>query len=514
MMSSFIVALVLAAAPFVAWGQPAPRVRVEQGALIGRAGEAGASLFRGVPFAQPPVGALRWRPPQAASWRGERDAVTPGPACLQKPLGWNDKDAARSSEDCLYLDIATPSLAPGARAPVMVWIHGGANWAGSGDGVVVSSLARQGVVVVSVQYRLGVFGFLSHPALTREGGGASGAYALMDLVAALRWIQANIAAFGGDPANVTLFGHSAGGQDVGLLTLSPMARGLFARAILQSGTPGFGFAPRTLARNEAIGVDLARWIGAPSAAASGRAGLERLRRASGQELLAAADHLTAPIDDQSFIWTQAVVDGAVLPQAPDVLLAKASDAPVPLIVGNSAREIALFGDDPERARAWIRTGAGEAAPRLLALYGLDRASPPPSDRVAGSIAMRVAGAIAHDQGDGRVATDRMFRCPANRVAAARTRSGDEVWRYELEVAAPGDTAVGHGSELRYVFDRPKGPPLQAYWLNFARTGNPNGPGLPPWPTYGSQGRYLAFTTDGPTVQAGLGRPACEHLTTP
>ncbi len=501
-----LAALALLVSPLAARSQDAPRARIGQGELVGRAGEAGTTVFLGVPFAQPPIGALRWRPPQPVAWRGVRDATAQAPACLQKPLGWNDADAARSSEDCLYLDISTPKLDPGAHAPVMVWIHGGANWAGSGAGVVRSSLARQGVVVVSVQYRLGVFGFLSHPGLTVEGGGASGNYAMMDLVTALRWVHDNVAAFGGDPANVTLVGHSAGGQDVGLLMLAPSARGLFARGILQSGTPGFGFAPRTLAQNEAIGVDLARLVGASSGTSSQPAGLEVLRRASGPDLLKAADHLVAPIDDQSFIWTQAVVDGAVLPRTPDQLLTEAGGAVAPMIVGNSAREIALFGQDPERARAWIRNDAQDDAPALLKLYGLDHAEPPASDPIDGDVAVRVA-------------TDRMFRCPANHVAAVRTGLGGAVWRYELEVPAPGAAAVSHGSELHYVFDRPEGPPMQAYWLNFARSGDPNGPGLPPWPGFGStdralEGRYLAFTAAGPVSRQGLAAATCEYLRRP
>ena len=494
-------ALALLALPHVALGQIAPRARVGQGDLVGQTGDDGTALFLGVPFAQPPLGALRWRPPQPANWRGERAANVQAPACLQKPLGWNDADAARSSEDCLYLDIATPKLDPNARAPVMVWIHGGANWAGSGAGVVRSSLARQGVVVVSVQYRLGVFGFLSHPGLTAEGGGASGNYALMDLVAALGWVHDNIAAFGGNPGDVTLFGHSAGGQDVGLLLLAPSARGLFARAILQSGTPGFGFPPRTLAQNEAIGVELARQVGASSETAPRRSGLEALRRASGPDLLKAADHLVAPIDDQSFIWTQAVVDGALLPKSPDTLLTQAGGALVPVIIGNSAREIPLFGDDTARARTWIESDVNPAAPILLRLYGLDVAKPPAPDPIDGDVALRVA-------------TDRMFRCPANHVAAVRAGLGGAVWRYELEVPSPGKAAVGHGSELPYVFDAPEGPPMQAYWLNFARSGDPNGPGLPTWPGFGPTGRYLALTATGPVPRQRLAAATCEYLRRP
>lgn len=496
-MAQVLAGVAMLAAPVIAHAQlQAPRVAVRQGELVGRAGEGGESLFLGVPFAQPPVGDLRWRAPRPMVWTGDRAAIASGPACLQAPLGWNDKDAARSSEDCLYLDISTPVLDSAARRPVMVWVHGGANWAGSGAGIVQSSLARQGVVVVSVQYRLGVFGFLSHPGLTREAGGASGNYALMDLVAALRWVHENIAAFGGDPANVTLFGHSAGAQDVGLLMLSPQARGLFARGILQSGAPGFGFAPRGLAQNEALGVDLARRVGARRGAA-GEPGLKALRGASGDDLLKAAKGLVAPIDDQSFIWTQAVIDGVVLPDATETLLAQAGAAP--MIIGGSAREIALFGADPDRARAWIKTQAEAGA--LLKTYGLDQDRSPAPDPVDGDVALRVA-------------TDRMFRCPANHVAQRRTAQGGQVWRYELEVPAPGAAAVSHGSELRYVFDRPDGPPLQDYWLNFARTGDPNGPGLANWPTYGATGRYLAFTASGPVARPVLASTACAHIHRP
>jgi para-nitrobenzyl esterase len=476
------------------------RVRLPQGELVGLAGDDGRTLFLGVPFAQPPVGDLRWRPPRAASWSGTREAKAPGPACLQTPRGWNDKDAARSSEDCLYLDVSTPRAEADARLPVMFCIQGGAIWAGSGDGVVRSSLARQGVVLVSVQYRLGVFGFLSHPALSREGQGSSGNYALMDLIQALKWVRANITAFGGDPDNVTLFGHSAGGQDVGLLMVSPQARGLFARSVLQSGTPGFGFAPRTLAQNEAIGVDLARRIGVSGAVAAGPSGLAALRSAAGQDLLSASAGLEAPIDDQGFIWTQAVVDGAVLPQAPEVLLAQGGSH-APMIIGDSAREIALFGDEPGRARAWIESQPAKTARGLAAAYGLDRPETSTPDPVRGGLAIRVA-------------TDRMFRCPGEWTASVRTRLNAKVWRYQLEVAAPGSANVGHGAELRYVFDAPAGPPLQAYWLNFARTGDPNGPGLPAWPTYGSDRAHLAFTAAGPVVREVLDPGACAFLNRP
>ena len=178
-----LATLLVVTAPLIARSQAAPTVQTAQGQIVGQFREASGAVFLGIPFARPPVGDLRWRPPQPAEAKGRIDATASGPACLQSSFGWNAADAARSSEDCLYLDVATPDLNPKARRPVMVWIHGGANWAGSGAGTVSSGLSSRGVVVVSVQYRLGVFGFLSHPGLTAEGQGASGNYALMDLVA-------------------------------------------------------------------------------------------------------------------------------------------------------------------------------------------------------------------------------------------------------------------------------------------------------------------------------------------
>lgn len=469
------------------------RVHTVGGLLIGEERADGSQAFLGVPFARPPVSDLRWKPPQPMpSWEGERAARASGPACLQTSRGWNAADAARASEDCLYLDIRSPRHAPGARLPVMVWIHGGANHAGSGAGTVESALVDQGVVLVSVQYRLGVFGFLSHPGLSAEQGGASGNYALMDIIAALRWVRDNIGGFGGDPTNVTLFGHSAGGQDVGLVMLSPEVRDLFARGILQSGTPGFGFPPRSLKQNEAIGEDLARRVGASS--------LDDLRRVSGDELLKAAEALTAPIDDQGFIWTQAVIDGRVLPEAPEVLLK--DPAVRPMIVGSSAREIGLFGGEPERARAWTRQAFGSRASEVLAVYGLDGASPPAADPVRGDAVLRLA-------------TDRMFRCPAGETARLRQKAGGKVWRYELEVPAPGQAVVGHGSELANVFDRPTEgrPPMQAYWAAFARTGDPNTPGAPPWPAERGAGERLVFAASGPRAETGE-EPACRFHARP
>jgi len=484
---ALIAVLATGAAAGSAWARERAVVAVTGGPVSGERQGEGA-VFRGLPFAQPPVGNLRWKPPAAVTpWTDPRDALVSGPPCLQRSYGWNAADAAASREDCLYLDVRTPSLKPGARLPVMVMIHGGANRAGSARGTADSSLVEQGVVLVAVQYRLGLFGFLSHPALTAESGrGASGNYALLDQIAALRWVRDNIAAFGGDPDNVTIFGHSAGAQDVGLLMVSPLAEGLFAKAVEQSGTAGFGLPPRDLAQNEKLGEDLARAIGAPG----GAPGLTALRVAPGQALLDAGERLKPPIDDDGFIWLQAVVDGWAVPRPPAEILAAGGQRRAPLVIGNSARELTLFGG-PDNARAWVKANYGDGAGRALAFYGLEKGGAPAVDPILGDLADQIAADVS-------------FRCPANWVAARHVAAGQRVWRYQLDVAAPGKGPVRHGSELPFVFDTPPAgatdaawPRLQAYWANFARTGDPNGPGLAPWPAYGKAAEAIAFTASGP-----------------
>lgn len=453
-------------------------IAVTGGVIQGEARNGGA-VFRGVPFAAPPIGDRRWKPPApVASWSGTRDATVSGAPCLQRSYGWNARDAADSREDCLYLDVRTPALDPYAPLPVVVWIHGGANRAGSARGTADSALVEQGVVLVSIQYRLDALGFVSHPQLTAEGGGASGNYALMDQVAALRWVRDNIAKFGGDPRNVTIVGHSAGAQDVGLLMLAPEARGLFHKAIEQSGTAGFGLPPRTLAQNEQLGRDLAAALGAKD--------LAGMRAASGEAVLNASESLKPPIADDGFVWLQAVVDGAVLREAPAQTLTAGRQARVPLIIGNSSSELSLY-KGPDNARAWVKAEYADPD-QALRLYEL-AGDAPASQAVA-------------DQ----IATDTGFRCPATFVAARQVEAGQRVWRYELAVAAPGAGPVRHSSELPFVFDAPPAgaseavwPRLGAYWANFARTGDPNGPGLAPWPGQGKAVEAIAFGPSGPQV---------------
>ncbi len=462
--------------------------------------------FRGVPFARPPVGRLRWTPPQPPQpWTGVRDATASAPACLQVSYGWNADLAKTSAEDCLYLEVRTPVLDPAAKMPVMVFIHGGANRAGGGAGTINSALIDRNVVLVSIQYRLGVFGFLSHPALTDENPDhASGNYALMDQIAALQWVQANIASFGGDPANVTVFGHSAGAQDVGLLMASPLARGLFAKAIEESGPPQFGLPPRSLAENEAMGVALAQ--GFSHDAPDSKAALDDLRRAPAVALQTAADAVKPPVDDASFIWLQAVVDGHVLPRSPRDVFRAGEQAHVPLIIGVSAQELGLYGGHD----AVYPTAQKVFGPKFMAglrFYGLDVKTRVKDDPVLGDVAMQMS-------------TDLMMRCPSDWTAWHVSASGQPAYLYQLDVDSAGGT-VHHGSELAFVFNnRPAGkssdawPPLLDYWAQFAWTGSPNGRGLPAWAAYGRQGNYVEFTHKGPVTKQAMRLGVCSLRDTP
>ncbi|WP_443748332.1 carboxylesterase/lipase family protein [Asticcacaulis solisilvae] len=486
--------------------KPDVTIAVTGGMVGGTSLDDDTYAFKGIPFARPPVGALRWTPPQPPEpWKGVRYATESASACLQVSYGWNADLAQSSSEDCLYLEIRSSVLDPAAKMPVMVFIHGGANRAGGGAGTISSALVTRDVVLVSIQYRLGVFGFLSHPALTAESPDhASGNYALMDQIAALQWVRDNIAKFGGDPDNVTLFGHSAGAQDVGLLMSSPLARGLFHKAIEESGPPQFGLPPRTLAENEAMGVDLAGQY-SKSAPDSARA-LADLRRAPAAELQAAADRLKVPVDDASFIWLQAVVDGHVLPRSPYEVFRSLDQAPVPLIIGVSAQELGLYGGKaavyPTAQKAF-----GSKFLRALGVYGLDVKKTAKDDPVMGDVAMQMS-------------TDLMMRCPSDWTAWHVNAARQSAWLYQLDVDATGNT-VHHGSELAFVFNgRPRGktaaewPPLLDYWANFAWDGHPNGRGVPDWPAYGREGNYIEFTREGAVAKAAMRLRVCELRDTP
>jgi len=487
----------LLAAVALAAAQPDIVVRTDAGRIAGEALPDGRHLFRGIPFARPPIGALRWKPPLPVKpWSGVRDATRSGPGCMQIDYDWNHNNAVNQSEDCLYLEVGSPDLRPARPLPVMVWIHGGGNRAGGATGMIQSDLSRK-VVLVSIQYRLGALGFLSHPALTAESPHhGSGNYALLDQQAALRWVRANIRAFGGDPRNVTVFGESAGAQDINLQMLSPLGRGLFDKAIEESGTAGFGMPPRSLKENEAIGEVLVKLAGAPA-----HADAAALRKLPAEALVQAAEKTPVPgVGDNSYIWVQSVSDGWVITEPPAATLRRGGAARVPLLIGNNARELEGLHDMAQFDDAVDRTFGSHAA-EAKAFYARI-ADPDPKQR----------GLLL------RAATDMAFACPADFVAAAHSEAGNPTWQYEFDYALPGEQ-VSHAYEIKFVTQAPtsfpKGaPPLHDYWLNFARTGNPNGAGLARWDAYKPGKRYIRFSDGKAEMRHDLRGEICRLRSLP
>lgn len=498
-------ALVLALAFFCACAGPpalagAPEVRLGGTLLVGRAGDRRAEVagFLGIPFAAPPLGELRWRAPQPIELPGGRvDAMRFAAACLQDGYNteWYRKVGAAFgadpavfrdppfSEDCLYLNVWTPAPRADARLPVMVWIHGGANWAGWSfePDYHGEALAARGVVVVSIAYRVGVFGFFGHPEL----GGATN-FGLLDQVAALRWIQAHIGAFGGDAGNVTLFGESAGAADIGYLMLSPEARGLFRRAISQSG--GYHLLER---RGRADVESRGRAL---SAALPGTPDLAGLRAADGGALVAAARSALGTDDFGP------AVDGALVPAPPgEAVLTQ--PVPVDLLVGTNQDEWYMYvGDDPAALAAAIDSFPEAARPALRRLAARE-----PGPR------------RGHDQ----AVTFANMHCPAYLQARAAQRGGARafVYRFARVRPGPGGRALGayHGAEIPYVFgthdawlatgdaDLQLTETMMGYWTNFARSGDPNADGLPAWPAFDAADAKLMRLDEAPAAQ-----PAPDH----
>jgi para-nitrobenzyl esterase len=457
-------------------------VKVESGLVSGTPGKhPSVMVFKGIPYAAPPIGGLRWRAPQpVAVWQGIRPASQFGASCIQsivaerKPWTYEFMTHGQISEDCLYLNVWTPAQSARERHPVLVWVHGGANTEGSAAVPVYDgdALAARGLVVVTINYRLGVFGFLAHPELTGESGyNASGNYALLDLVAALRWVRNNIAAFGGDPNRVTLAGQSAGASITHSLTASPLARGLFQRAIAESGSSvgGGPMGGRKLADQEQNGVKFA--------AAKGVKSLAELRAMSWQDL-------TAPVagGGQSFRFS-VVVDGYVLPASVGEIFAQGKQNDVPTLTGCNADE---GGAEPQPAITadallkQVRQRYGELADEFLKLY------PFQTDEEA----RRVQNESARDQA--RVS---MYLWAVNRARTARTRAYTYFWNHALPGPDAEKYGAFHTSEIPYVFsslalsDRPFGMTdrriadmMSSYWVHFAASGNPNGKGLPAWPS--------------------------------
>jgi para-nitrobenzyl esterase len=468
----------------------AEALRVEGGAITDVPPDpAGVRSFKGIPFAAPPVGALRWSPPQPVKpWEGERGADQFGPKCMQTGQpGDIDPLNPLMSEDCLYLNVWSPAKSADDRLPVMVWIYGGGFKIGSGSEPWYNGahLARKGVIVVTVNYRLDVLGFLSHPELTAESNDhASGNYGLLDQIAALGWVKRNIAAFGGDPSRITVFGESAGSISVSALMASPLAHGLFQYVIGESGAMLFPdkspYALAPLFEAEQAGVKFAGLLSAHSIA--------ELREKPAEALL---DTL-AKNPDIPRMSRGPIIDGRVLPVSPAGIFAKGQQTDVPLLAGSTADEGTLFTAraqqaTPESYSEQVHKLFGDAADAVRKLYPVGT-----TEETKLSFA-----ALFGDQ---------LIAYPTWLWEELQARTGRApTYRYlfelrppspELSQAPPAAAGAFHTAEIVYVFDnlqvhdwpwRPEDRRMaeiaSSYWANFAKSGNPNGPGLPDWPAY-------------------------------
>lgn len=467
-------------------------VRTQYGLLSGVEGPGSVS-YKGVPYAAPPQGEMRWRSPvPPLPWDGVRKADAFGPPCMQAPLRGMTALSGISREDCLYLNIWTPKGAPKpAKLPVMLWIHGGGfiNGAASSPTYSGEQIAARGVILVSINYRLGPFGFLAHPELTAQSAHrSSGNFGLEDQLAALRWVSDNISAFGGDPANVTIFGQSAGGASVFALLTSPKAQGLFARAIIQSGAVGGSFAAGSRELAEQHGVAFA--AGQP---------IDALRRMDAQAII---DRHANTIPSGARFGP--VIDGYLIEQSPMEALSDPQRSPVALLVGSNARE-GLVVIPNDALPAAIAKAFGDNSQKALQAYGLAGGGTGLVDSLLGSPAQQFS-------------TDSTFRCGNVEAAGRNSRSGAPTWQYQFEQFVPGKETQGaaHSFEVPYVFgnlsstgfsaadydddDRRLSAMMLAYWTNFAISGDPNGSGLPDWPSYTSrQTRYLRLSSDYPAA---------------
>jgi para-nitrobenzyl esterase len=451
--------------------------QIASGRLAGRL-EGDVAVYRGIPYAAPPVGPLRWRAPQPAPrWAGVRDAFTLGFDCphVDDP-GDTLAGTQAHSEDCLTLNVWAPARAGERPAPVMVWIHGGGftNGAASVAAYDGAAFARRGVVVVTLNYRLGRFGFFAHPALTEEAGGERvGNFGLLDQIAALKWVRRNIAAFGGDPERITIAGESAGGWSVNMLMTSPAAQGLFHQAVAQSAGGRAGTFGRRLVswdEGQVIGATFAGQLGARGGHA---AALETLRALPAEALLV-DPFFIAPRDT----YSGPMIDGGLVPKDPGQAFAEGLAAPVPYLVGCNSRE----ADD-----------MAEARPMAAALLS---AVPP----VAAALAKAYGDA---DTAEARLMSDIVFVEPARFSARCQARRAPvHLYRFGYVPQAYAAVLKGapHTMDVPFVFDatgpdtrdRAVGAMMNGYWANFILTGDPNGAGLPPWPAYAAPDQPVLF----------------------
>lgn len=459
------------------------------GGTVEGAEQDGIFSYKGIPFAAPPVDDLRWKAPQPVkAWSGIREADVFAPGCMQDAgMSAMMGVPANFSEDCLYLNVWTGAKTVDEERPVMVWIHGGA-FVGGMTGTPMfdgTKFAQKGVVLVSIAYRLGVFGFMAHPELSRESGSGSGTYGLQDMIAALQWVKDNIVRFGGDPSRVTIFGESAGGIAVGMLAAAPSAKGLFQRVISESGgsfappriEDGAGQNIPALKVAESDGESFLNKLGVSDIQAARALSAEQIQEAVGSGMGGAR------------FWP--VADGNVIPGDPYELYEKGQFNDTPILAGTNSNEGGLFMRGPATAESFeqqIRSGYGERADVILEAY------PHSTDNEAARASADVFREFA-------------FAWPTWAWARMQSRMGDGkafVYYYDHRTPASPDGA-NHAAEVSYVFGNfggPGGEPrpedlalselIQAYWINFAARGDPNGPGLPNWPNFSEQDQQVLY----------------------
>ena len=486
-----LVWVVLAALSVQAAYAEISTARVTGGKVSGTA-DNGITIFKGIPFAAPPVGPLRWKAPAPVKpWSGVKHADAFAHACMQP--AHSQGNTAPVSEDCLYLNVWTPAKSAGEKLPVIVWIHGGGYVGGSTsigmyDG---SGYARKGVVLVSVAYRLGPFGYLAHADLSRESGHGSGAYGMLDLVAGLNWVQKNVAAFGGDPRNVTIFGHSAGSGAVNILAVSPLSKGRFERVIAMSGasfTPlqttneiGSGMTVPSLTLAEQNGATFLSRLGVKSIAEARSLSADAVQAATGGGLA-----------------FRPVADGYLLPADPYTLFQQGKFNDTPLLLGHTSDETLVFGGPKSLTsaefEAQTRQQFGDQADAVLAAY------PHATDAEALSASRHVRN-------------DTQFGWNMWTWAREQSKLGKgKVFSYYYDNHAPQAEGSGHGSDLAFHFGTlgTRGTPkkedlalsdvISSYDVNFAKTGDPNGPGLPQWPAFTEQNEQVMVYDATPSAR--------------
>ncbi|WP_234733898.1 carboxylesterase/lipase family protein [Tellurirhabdus bombi] len=498
MMKAFISFMLLVLLPFLKVEiSNFEAIRVEGGLVSGGQSQDGqVRIFKGIPFAAPPVGNLRWKAPQAVKpWSGVRSCTAFGPSPMQAspaPFGpWSAEYLIPKepiSEDCLYLNVWSSAKSAKEKQPVLVWIYGGGFTSGGSAAPIYDgeATARKGVLFVSINYRVGPFGFFAHPELSQESPQkpASGNYGLMDQIAALRWVQKNISAFGGDPNQVTIAGQSAGSMSVNCLVASPLAKNLFNKAIAESGA-SFAKPHPTLQQAEESGLKIAQELGASS--------LVELRTKSAQEILQKAQGLRGPI-----------LDGYVLPESIAALFAAEKQNKVTLLTGWNENEGLLFGPlkNASDYRQQIEQQYGADTPQFLTFY-------PASTDTEAADSQR------------KISRDMIFGAQNYTWANIQSDQGKPVYvyRFTRKVPATGEYApygAFHTAEVPYAYDNLKFVnrqlrPLEradaelarlmsAYWVNFVKTGNPNGNELPRWPVYSTKSKQVMELGDKTQAQ--------------